>query len=61
MKHVIVGGLSVLLLSATMAPPLKAVAADMQTGAKQSQSIRDTNVLPGGWVCLNNPNPQCGR
>ena len=32
-----------------------------QTGQKLSQAVKDTNSLPGGWLCLNSPNPQCNQ
>lgn len=37
----------------------KGVSEMYQTGQKLSQAIKDTNALPGGWLCLNNPNSQC--
>lgn len=37
----------------------RGVSSQYRTGQKQSQAIKDTNALPGGWLCLNNPNSQC--
>lgn len=30
-----------------------------QTPKSDTQSVRDPNLIPGGWMCLNNPNPGC--
>lgn len=29
------------------------------TTPKDSQSIKDSNLIPGSWTCLNNPNSRC--